>query len=115
MTAVAAAWRATGISWSGLGPLCGVLFGASIAAAYGVFRLGKSVLRVTPETPQLHLAGALKETLTHLPADKALAVVCSGQTCLPPTNDPQHLSSLLTDCSRSEGGKVLGVVGRRKA
>jgi len=71
------------------------------AAAQSVFRLGKSVLRVTPETPQLHLTGALKETLPHLPADKAFAVVCSGQTCLPPTNDPQHLSSLLTDCSRS--------------
>ncbi len=71
------------------------------AAAHRVFRLGKSVLRVTPETPQLLLAGTLKETLPHLPADKALAVVCSGQTCLPPTNDPQHLSSLLTDCSRS--------------
>ena len=70
-------------------------------AAHGVFRLGKSVLRVTPETPQLLLAGALKETLPHLPADKSLAVVCSGQTCLPPTNDPQHLSSLLTDCRRS--------------
>ncbi len=70
-------------------------------AAHGVFRLGKSVLRVTPETPQLLLAGALKETLPHLPADKSLAVVCSGQTCLPPTNDPQQLSSLLTDCSRS--------------
>ena len=70
-------------------------------AAHGVFRLGKSVLRVTPETPQLLLAGTLKETLPHLPADKALAVVCSGQTCLPPTNDPQHLSSLLTDCRRS--------------
>ena len=70
-------------------------------AAHGVFRLGKSVLRVTPETPQLLLAGALKETLSHLPADNALAVVCSGQTCLPPTNDPQQLSSLLTDCSRS--------------
>jgi len=71
------------------------------AAAHRVFRLGKSVLRVTPETPQLLLAGTLRETLPHLPADKALAVVCSGQTCLPPTNDPQHLSSLLTDCSRS--------------
>jgi len=70
-------------------------------AAHGVFRLGKSVLRVNPETPQLLLAGALKETLPHLPADKSLAVVCSGQTCLPPTNDPQQLSSLLTDCSRS--------------
>ena len=65
------------------------------AAAHSVFRLGKSVLRVTPETPQLHLAGALKETLPHLPAEKPLAVVCSGQTCLPPTNDPAQLTALL--------------------
>jgi uncharacterized protein YyaL (SSP411 family) len=65
------------------------------AAAHRVFRLGKSVFRVTPETPQLHLAGALKETLPHLPADKALAVVCSGQTCLPPTSDPAQLIALL--------------------
>ncbi len=65
------------------------------AAAHRVFRFGKSVLRVTPETPQLQLAGALKETLPHLPADKPLAVVCSGQTCLPPTDDPEHLTALL--------------------
>jgi hypothetical protein len=65
------------------------------AAAHRVFRFGKSVLRVTPETPQLHLAGALKETLPHLPADKALAVVCSGQTCLPPTSDPAQLITFL--------------------
>jgi uncharacterized protein YyaL (SSP411 family) len=71
------------------------------AAAHRVFRLGKSVLRVTPETPQLHLAGALKETLPHLPAGKPLAVVCSGQTCLPPTSDPGHLTSLLNDAGHS--------------
>jgi uncharacterized protein YyaL (SSP411 family) len=65
------------------------------AAAQRVFRFGKSVLRVTPETPQLHLAGALKETLPHLPADKALAVICSGQTCFPPTSDPSQLVALL--------------------
>src|SRR5207249_8604215 len=65
------------------------------AAAHRVYRFGKSVLRVTPETPQLHLAGALKETLPHLPAGKALAVVCSGQTCLPPTSDPAQLIALL--------------------
>ena len=65
------------------------------AAAHRVFRFGKSVLRVTPETPQLHLAGAFKETLPHLPADKPLAVVCSGQTCLPPTSDPEQLVALL--------------------
>ena len=65
------------------------------AAAHRVFRFGKSVLRVTPETPQLRLAGALKETLPHLPAGKPLAVVCSGQTCLPPTSDPEQLITLL--------------------
>ncbi len=64
-------------------------------AANRVYRLGKSVLRVTPETPPLHLAGALKETLPHLPAGKPLAIVCSGQTCLPPTSDPAELISLL--------------------
>ena len=65
------------------------------AGAHRVYRFGKSVLRVTPETPQLHLAGALKDTLPHLPADKPLAVVCSGNTCLPPTSDPAHLIALL--------------------
>ena len=65
------------------------------AAAHRVYRFGKSVLRVTPETQQLHLAGALKETLPHLPADKALAVVCAGQTCLPPTSDPAQLAAML--------------------
>lgn len=64
-------------------------------AAHRVYRFGKSVLRVTPETPQLHLAGALKETLPHLPPDKAVALVCMGQTCLPPTSDPAQLTVML--------------------
>jgi hypothetical protein len=65
------------------------------AAAHRVYRFGKSALRVTPETPQLHLAGALKEMLPHLPANKVLAVVCSGNTCFPPTSDPKQLIALL--------------------
>jgi hypothetical protein len=40
LATVAAAWRMLGISWSGLGPLLGVLFGATIVAAYGIFRVG---------------------------------------------------------------------------
>jgi uncharacterized protein len=64
-------------------------------AAHHTYRFGKSVLRVTPETPQLHLAGALKETLPHLPPGKPLAVVCMGQTCLPPTDNPAQLAALL--------------------
>ena len=64
-------------------------------AAHRVFRLGKSVLRVTPGTQIAALAGALKETLPHLPLDKPLAVVCFGQTCLPPTSDPDQLKAYL--------------------
>src|SRR5262249_15504544 len=63
------------------------------AAAHRVFRFGKSVLRVTPGARLSNLAGALKETLPHLPADKALAVVCAGQACLPPTSDPRQLAA----------------------
>jgi len=66
------------------------------AAAHRVFRFGKSVLRVPPETSQLRLAGVLKETLPHLPANIALAIVCSGNTCLPPTSEPEQLKILLT-------------------
>jgi uncharacterized protein YyaL (SSP411 family) len=65
------------------------------AAAHRVFRFGKSVIRITPGASLTHLAGALKETLPHLPAGKALAVVCSGQACLPPTDDPSQLIALL--------------------
>jgi len=65
-------------------------------AAHSVYRFGKSVLRVTPETPQLHLAGALRETIPHLSSDKALAIVCSGNTCHPPTADPEQLRELLS-------------------
>ena len=65
-------------------------------AASRVFRLGKSVLRLTPAASLLNFAGALKETLPHLSADKAFAIVCAGQTCLPPTNDPVQLANLLS-------------------
>jgi len=66
------------------------------AAAHRVFRFGKSVIRITPGNSLTHLPGALKDTVTHLPALKALAVICSGQTCLPPTSDPEQLASLLS-------------------
>jgi uncharacterized protein len=65
------------------------------AAAHRVYRLGKSVLRLTPGATLANFAGALKETLPHLAPDKAAALVCFGQTCLPPTSDPQRLIALL--------------------
>lgn len=67
------------------------------SAAQRIFRFGKAVLRVTPGTDLSHLAGALKETLPHLPTDKALAIVCTGQSCLPPASDATQLTALLED------------------
>jgi uncharacterized protein YyaL (SSP411 family) len=65
------------------------------AAANSVFRFGKAVLRVKPGIAAEYLPLALRETLPHLPADKATALVCFGNTCLPPTNDPQKLKAIL--------------------
>jgi len=64
-------------------------------AANAVYRLGKSVLRVEPGTPIANLPLALRETLPLLTSDKAMAVVCAGQTCLPPTSDPEQLTAML--------------------
>ena len=64
-------------------------------AASSIYRFGKSILRLMPGASLANLAGALKETLPHLPADKAIAIVCSGQTCLPPTSDPALLIAQL--------------------
>jgi uncharacterized protein len=64
-------------------------------AANSVFRLGKAVLRVTPEVPLDHLPAALLQTILHLPKDKAVALVCAGSTCLPPVSDPDKLKEIL--------------------
>jgi len=60
-----------------------------------VFRFGKAVLRVTPETPVENLPAALRQTLPHLPRDRAMALVCAGSTCLPPTGDAEELKRIL--------------------
>jgi len=70
-------------------------------AAHRVFRFGKSVLRVTSGTQLTGLAEALRETLPHLPLDKPLAIVCSGQTCLPPTTDPARLVAYIENGATS--------------
>jgi uncharacterized protein len=65
------------------------------AAANSIFRLGKSVMRILPGTTPASLPLALRETIPHLPADRAIALVCSGNTCFPPTSDPEQLKALL--------------------
>jgi uncharacterized protein len=64
-------------------------------AANSVYRLGKAVLRVTPDTLPENLPAALRQTLPHLPKDKAVALVCTGTACLPPTADAEALVRIL--------------------
>jgi uncharacterized protein len=64
-------------------------------AANEVYRLGKAVLRITPQTSLEHLPLALRQALPHLPKDKAAALVCPGNTCLSPTSDPEELKRLV--------------------
>jgi uncharacterized protein YyaL (SSP411 family) len=75
-------------------------------AANGFYRFGKSVLRVTPETlANASLAPALRETLPHLDATKAQALVCVETTCYPPTADVEKLKALLTGLTAGAAGK----------
>ncbi len=78
-------------------------------AAHDVFRFGKAVLRVTPETSLQNLPMALRQTIPHLPKDKAVALVCSGNTCLPPVSDPAQLRKILE--TGLAGGIAGGVAG----
>jgi uncharacterized protein YyaL (SSP411 family) len=64
-------------------------------AANSVFRFGKAVLRVMPDTSLENLPSALRQTLPHVARDKAAALVCTGNSCLPPTTDPEELVRLL--------------------
>ena len=78
------------------------------AAANGVYRLGKSVLRFTAGgdgTSLKELPEALKDTLPHLQADRAVAVVCAGQSCLPPTSDPAQLTAMLENGAADAAAK----------
>ena len=72
-------------------------------AANSVYRFAKAVLRVTPElmAAGTALAPALAETLPHLRADVAQALVCVGMSCRPPVSDPAALVALLREIPAS--------------
>jgi uncharacterized protein YyaL (SSP411 family) len=71
-------------------------------AAHGVYRFGKAVLRATPERISSDdLAPAWKETIPHLRADVAQAVVCVESACQPPVSDPEKLKELLVGIAAS--------------
>jgi uncharacterized protein YyaL (SSP411 family) len=64
--------------------------------AVATYRFGKAVLRVTPEQIAAGtLPPALQQTLPHLRADAAQALVCVNASCLPPITDAQQLAAAL--------------------
>jgi len=63
--------------------------------ANSTYRLGKAVLRVTPEASLDNFPVALRQTLPHLAKDQAQALVCAGTTCLPPTAEVDELRRIL--------------------
>jgi uncharacterized protein len=66
-------------------------------AAHSVYRYGKAVLRITPETlASAGLPAGLGETIPHTDATKPQAYVCVETTCFPPVADAEKLKSLLT-------------------
>jgi uncharacterized protein YyaL (SSP411 family) len=67
-------------------------------AARSVYRLGKTVLRVTPERlANSPLPAALEQTLPHLDREEARAFVCIDRTCYPPVSEPEKLRLLLRE------------------
>jgi uncharacterized protein len=75
-------------------------------AASEIYRFGKAVLRVTPETlTTASLTPALRETLPHLDAAKPQALVCIETTCHPPVADPAKLKALLVEVATSSAAR----------
>jgi uncharacterized protein len=64
-------------------------------AANAAFRFGKSVLRVKPGASFDNLPSVLRETLPHLPAERAAALVCYGRTCHAPVMKAEELTAIL--------------------
>jgi uncharacterized protein len=75
-------------------------------AANSVYRFGKAVLRVTPETLAAGnaLAPALAQTLPHLNTNVVQAFVCTGMSCRPPVSDPAALIALLKEAPARASG-----------
>jgi uncharacterized protein len=66
-------------------------------AAQGVYRYGKTVLRVTPEAlSRAELPAALRETLPQIDAAVTQAYVCVETTCFPPVANAEILKALVS-------------------
>ena len=91
MLTVAFTWKLLGISWSGMGTLFGVLFGATIVAAYGILRIGLSRAVSVAGAVVLAVSAVHLQNLPHLrdyakaPLTLALIWLLMVMATVPPT------------------------------
>ncbi len=108
MMAVAWTWRATGIAWSALPPLFGVMFALTLCAAYGLFRLAGGPLvaaaGVIPLAVSAHHLGMLPELRDYAKAPfLLLLMLVMARLALPPYS---RVKAVVLSCVF---GVVLGI------
>jgi uncharacterized protein len=75
------------------------------SAANSVYRFGKTVLRVTPETAGDASVPSLKESIPHLDSKVPQAFVCVGTSCYPPVSEPTKLLEMLSGAGLQAAAK----------
>ncbi|MGB6481983.1 MAG: thioredoxin domain-containing protein [Candidatus Acidiferrales bacterium] len=76
------------------------------AVANSVYRFAKTVLRVTSEIAAADaLTPTLKETIPHLDAKIAQAIICAGNSCYPPVSEPEKLIATLAGADLQAAAK----------
>jgi hypothetical protein len=96
MMAVALQWRWSGVSWRGLAPLFGVMFGVTLTAIYGLFRLAGGrvvgVLGVVPLAISAHHLGYLPQLRDYAKAPFILLLILvMAQIAMPPLRTRRSL------------------------
>jgi hypothetical protein len=97
MTAVGLTWKWTGVSWSGLAPLFGLMFACTLCAAYGLFRLAggpvAGLLGVVPLAVSAHHLGILPALRDYAKAPFLLLVILvMARLALPPFSRAKALA-----------------------
>jgi hypothetical protein len=96
MAAVALQWRWSGVSWRGLAPLFGVMFGVTLCALYGLFRLvgGRVVglIGVVPLAISAHHLGYLPQLRDYAKAPFILLLILlMAHLAMPPLRPRRSL------------------------
>jgi hypothetical protein len=108
MTVVALKWKWSGVSWSGLAPLFGLVFAVTLCAAYGLFRLtagpAVSALAVLPLAISAHQLAYLPHLRDYAKAPFILfLLLIVVRLALPPYSRRRSL------CLAATFGALLGV------